>query len=143
MKDCRVLREMVAKPMGRDHSDGAIRMHTRKPAFWLYLTLAALMMALGTGAGLPGWVGALAPEAGHVCTSARGGSHSSCPLCNARLERTHKRPRRIASDLGVVPSPLAAFPARFEWPRAPRDVALVPDIASIEPPTPPPRLGLA
>ncbi|HZU82809.1 MAG TPA: hypothetical protein VE987_07830 [Polyangiaceae bacterium] len=114
--------------------------------------VAALVVTLGTGAGLPGVVRALTASSGHVCTCATGGSHAACPVCNPSLSasRSHElaidgRPcggGRLAvgeGDSGLVPefgaSPRAPFTKATAWRPEARPPTSVPD----EPLTPPPR----
>jgi hypothetical protein len=149
----------LANPNEAAHSDAGSRMDTRKRAFWIRLVLAALITAMGSGVGLPGWVAALA-RADHVCTCASGGGHSSCPVCNPafgalRARSRHTEVRRTpcgeddrvafggAGEFGVLPGPSGTLVARFERVGAGRNGVAWPEMAWVEPPTPPPRIDVA
>jgi hypothetical protein len=131
-------------------------MRRRRWPSWLRLVVASLVVALGSGSGLPGLVRALAPPVGHVCTCASGGSHGSCPVCNGSHLAT---PSRLCALRGVpcgedrlglgVGCELGVLPGAGEDPRPAFERAgpacqadLAPELAFVEPATPPPRLAL-
>jgi hypothetical protein len=148
---------VLAKRIDPSQNHHAVPMRTRTLALWLRVVLAALIMALGSGAGLPGLVRALASTQSHVCTCASGTSHSACPVCSPSLRDTRSRfpavdgvpcgERRTANvlgcELGVVPLSSALSVLSFEPANVAREVTLSPDTAFAEPPTPPPRLASA
>ena len=155
----RVTVKLQARPVGlaRRRKRSKMRHHVamRGHAFasCLQVLTAALVIALGSGLGLPGLVRAFAPAESHVCTCASGGTHSACPVCNPS---SHERraPRSAieglpcgerTSALAVVVEPAitpVAIPAAdvpFECARARRDVLPRPHTVFLERATPPPR----
>lgn len=132
-------------------------MRARSLACWLRVVLAALIIAMGCGAGLPGIARALAAARAHVCTCASGGTHASCPVCNRSLGSGRSRVTEVdgvpcgerpsaidrACDLAVVREPGDLLVTRFVRLGARRDVLASPHTALSEPPTPPPRSAWA
>jgi hypothetical protein len=134
-------------------------METRQSALWLRFVVVALIAALGSGVGLPGWVAALSLEDNHVCTCASGGGHSSCPVCNPPLGEGHGRSRYVevrgtpcgekrvafsgASEPGVLPAACGALLFGFDRAGPVRDAISTPRMQWVEPPTPPPRIRRA
>ncbi len=129
-------------------------MSTRNLAPWLRVVLAALVLALGSGVGLPGIVRAMAPAQQHVCTCANGGNHDSCPVCNG-TENVRSRHARVsgvpcgerlitfggAAEPAVVQAPGCVFAAPFERVDSAHDIMRAPDTVFAKPTTPPPRLA--
>ena len=122
-------------------------------ATWLRLLVAALVLSLGSGMGLPGLVRTLVPADGHVCTCASGGVHRSCPVCNpSQHERRSpqlsidgvpcgERTTAVAAlgDPAIVQQAFASAAAAFAYKKAFRHVQPRPDSVFLERATPPPR----
>ncbi len=152
---------LVSRPLPKEMACPTISsgrpMRPQTPAAWLRIVLAALIVSLGGGAGLPGIVRALTPAHAHVCTCASGGTHASCPVCNHSVHDARSRvvevngvpcgdgPTAIAGahDCAFVVAQWDRLPIGFVRACATRDVAVAPHTPSPEPPTPPPRIASA
>ena len=131
-------------------------MRKRDLAPWVRVAVAAVVISLVGGAGLPGIVSALAPTSTHVCTCASGGNHRACPICNSSLGLAPSRASKhravrgvpcgdprvaiaVPGDLGTLPEPSARLVVGSEPANSARDVMRSPDQAPAETATPPPR----
>jgi hypothetical protein len=74
-------------------------MVARRSGLLVCVLVAAMVMMLGCGRGLPGIVRTLVGTE-HVCTCASGGSHAACPVCNTSLLR---EPRSHVRTIEGVP----------------------------------------
>lgn len=152
---------LASRPLPREMTRPTISpgrpVRPQTPAAWLRIVLVALIVALGSGTGLPGIVRALTPAHGHVCTCAAGGAHTSCPVCNHSVRDKRSRVVEVNGvpcgdgsiaiagvyDCAVVVAPWDCPPIRFVRACATRDGAVAPHSPSPEPPTPPPRIASA
>ena len=127
-------------------------MRRRGLAPWLKFLLVALILALGSGAGLPGLVRAMAATSNHVCTCTSGGAHSSCPICNPSLHERDpvsaidgvpcgERPTALgdACEPAIAPVVGSKLSIPVAYLRLERDVLLEPATVFLEPGSPPPR----
>jgi hypothetical protein len=119
----------------------------------LGVLLAALMLTLGSGVGLPGLVRAMTTASSHVCTCASGGTHSSCPVCNASLPNRGslvlaiegvpcgERPNALGASCEPALASVARnlLPVPFTYSTAWTDGLPTPDAVFLERATPPPR----
>ncbi len=135
------------------------RMRRTRAVSLVAVVVAALVMMLGCGNGLPGIVRTLAGVGvDHVCTCVSGGSHASCPVCNPALRREGRSrapalegvpcgegrlAMEVAVDPAVIPESRVAKPASPTGVDSPPAVSVAPDDAFIEPWTPPPQSALS
>jgi hypothetical protein len=135
------------------------RMRRTRAVSLVAVIVAALVVMLGCGSGLPGIVRTLAGVgADHVCTCVSGGSHASCPVCNPALrhEGRSRAPAlegvpcgegrlamEAAVDPAVIPESRVVKPASPTGVDGPHALSVAPDDAFIEPWTPPPRSTLS
>ncbi len=128
-------------------------MNARRLPAWVRLVVAAVLVSLGCGVGLPGIVSALTTADSHVCTCASGGSHAACPVCNPGAHAHASRhvaldgmpcgEKRVAVGDGCAPAVGVSAPVVMSCPfvrlRAELGVTPAPGDAPAERATPPPR----